>query len=361
MRLESSGWLSDEHRRTINSSASYSLGVTTSDDRAEIEKQGYLQLAGDTKSGLIFSAALGEDDDPETPLSPNAWLERILLSRGLGIEAGGIERVFLRLAASLDKPSPSDSSLESWKAVWFSRRDPQQPFDRFFFPIRPESSRPQKLAARLIEQGVGDPVVLWFSAILGVQRVEWRPLLRSYSRSLGQFAHRLLAEALQGPPAEDYFRELPKLNEARTKLEAALEALRSSSPNNRYWQAFLGELAGLTTSLVEQVYALEAGTFVHAEAPLPPSATIPLGEQSTIGVRGRMDLVLLDRPRWKGARATIVDFKTGADAKMSARRMGSSGASLQLGNLLGSSPILGNCGRICLDAQTLLPSGVSGN
>jgi hypothetical protein len=360
VRLESSGWLSDEHRRSIDASAPYSLGVMTSDDRAEIEKQGYIQLAGDAKSGLIFSAALGEDDDPETPLSPNSWLERILLSRGMRLEAGGIERVFSRLATSLEKPLITDVGLTSWEAVWFSRRDPLQPFDRFFFSDPTASSRPQKLAARLIEQGVSDPAVLWFNAVLGVQRTEWRPLARSYSRSLGQFAHRLLAEALQGPPAEDFFQELPKLSDAGAKLETALEALRVSSPSNRYWQAFLGELSGLTTSLLNQVYTLNAGTFVHAEASLPRSATIPLGGDSTVGVSGRMDLVLLDRPRWKGARATIIDFKTGADAKMSARRMGSSGASLQLGIYLAAAQSLGIAeGAVWMLKPSAIPESVA--
>ena len=340
VRVESSGWLADERRRSINASSPYSLGVMTSDDRAEIERQGYLHLAGDTRHRLIFSAALGEDEDPELPLSPNAWLERILLSGGLTAR-GGIERVFSGLARTVARRTPKVAPAAAWRDIWLSRRDPQVLFDRFFFSDPAEASRPTRLAARLFEQAVADPAVLWFNAILHVQRVEWRPLTRSYARSLGQFAHDLLAEALEGPPAEDVFREMPKAEVARAKLELSLQTLRHESPKNRYWDSFLGELSGLTRELIDQVYTLKSANFVAAEKSLPRHATIPLGPQASIGVSGRMDLVILDRPRWTGATVAIIDFKTGADARMSAKKMGSSGSSLQLGVYLAATRSLG--------------------
>jgi hypothetical protein len=84
--------------------------------------------------------------------------------------------------------------------------------------------------------------------------------------------------------------------------------------------------------LLEKVLSLEAGSFVATEVNLPAGATIPLGESGArLPVYGRVDLVRIDRTDWLNARVDVVDFKTGKDEKLSAAKMGRSGASLQLG------------------------------
>jgi hypothetical protein len=80
---------------------------------------------------------------------------------------------------------------------------------------------------------------------------------------------------------------------------------------------------------------------VAVEASLPAGTAIGLGaEGGSVGVTGRMDLALSDRPEWAGAQVDIVDFKTGADARLSARGM-ARGASLQLGIYLAAVATLG--------------------
>ncbi|HRG56453.1 MAG TPA: PD-(D/E)XK nuclease family protein, partial [Lacunisphaera sp.] len=89
---------------------------------------------------------------------------------------------------------------------------------------------------------------------------------------------------------------------------------------------------------------LPAGRFVAVEAKLPAGTAIRLGgEDERLGIAGRMDLVLSDRPEWAGARVEVVDFKTGADARLSARAM-ARGASLQLGLYLAAVGTLGVAG-----------------
>ena len=92
--------------------------------------------------------------------------------------------------------------------------------------------------------------------------------------------------------------------------------------------------------LLDNVYALGAGPYVATEAWLPRAAVLTLGARQ-LPVAGRLDLVLLDRPEWRGARVDIIDFKTGGDLDLSARRMAHSGASLQLGVYLAGVRSLG--------------------
>jgi len=341
-RKESSSWLTDEQRTELNRRGRFSLGLFSRDDRAMLEKQAYVALARDTAGEVIFTAALYDDEEPELRLAPNAWLERMLIAQGEGTAPGGLEESFARLAQGGTAPVPADPH-ESWRETWRRRRDPAVAFDEFFLCGPVDTTRPARLAARLIERGVQDPAELWFEAVLGVRRVDWEPLVRARKRSLGQLAHRLLAAALRGEAIEGPFARKPSAETARTSLAAGLAALRARWPRDRYWDSLHGELAETCAVLLDKVFALPAGPVVATEIRLPESATVLAGAAGPVAVSGRMDLVLLDRPEWRGAQVDIVDFKTGADAGLSAPGM-ARGAGLQLGVYLAAAASLGIAG-----------------
>jgi hypothetical protein len=120
----------------------------------------------------------------------------------------------------------------------------------------------------------------------------------------------------------------------------ALRRLRSAWPVDRYWDSFHAELTAICGVLLENLYAIDAGGFVAAEVWLPAGAVLELGARR-ISVTGRIDLVRLDRPGWKGAQVDIIDFKTGGDSALTAGRMAATGASLQLGVYLAAAQSLG--------------------
>ncbi len=341
-RADPGCWLTDDQRRTLNEAGRFSLGLFTGEDRAALEKQACAALVRDTGRQVIFSAALFDEEEPELRLAPNAWLERVMISRGLLQDnEGGIEAAFARLAQTMAVPvAPIPAG---WTDIWRRRRDPAAPFDEYFFSAPPALIRPESLAARLIERGLGDPAVLWFESVLGVKRVDWVPLVRARKKSLGSLAHGLLAAALHGDPAEGVFMVKPAPAAARAALAVALAELRGRWPQDRYWDSFHAELGEIARALLEKVFPLAGGNFVAVEAGLPRGATIPVGDSARLAVHGRMDLALLDRPAWDGAQVDIVDFKTGADAGLSVARM-ARGTSLQLGVYLEAVRSLGAAG-----------------
>jgi hypothetical protein len=318
------------------------LGLPTSDDRAALERAGYAALARDTRAEMIFSAALFDEADPELKLAPNAWVERVMWARGEIGEGGDLEEAFTGAArARPERPPTTDAAIATWHGIWAARRDPTRPFDEFFFAADPAQTRPDKLPARLIERGVQDPAELWFEAVLRTRRVCWDPFTRARRKALGQRAHELLATALQ--PADETVRGFgrkPARGEADARLTAALAALRSQWPADRYWDSFHAEVAQVCRALLENVYTLKTGAYVATEAWLPADAHLVVGPHR-VAIAGRLDLVLLDRPEWRGAIVDIVDFKTGGDVALSAERMGRSGASLQLGIYLAAAGSLG--------------------
>jgi hypothetical protein len=314
----------------------------TSEHRAALEKEGYAQLARDARSEVIFSAALFDEENPELPLAPNSWVERVLWASGAAAKAGGLEEAFAheaRVMAELVKPDESD---EKWKAIWDGRHDAEQPFDEYFFAGDPAVITPEKWSARRVEQGVQDPAVLWFESVLGVQRVPWEPLVRVRARALGQLAHALLAESLAaGQVGAGGFGPLPSKAEAAERLAGALATKRASWPADRYWDSFHAELTHACEVLLGRTYEIApAQAFVAAEWNLPRGATVKCGE-GRIEVGGRVDLVLSDRPGWRGATVEILDFKTGGDVKLNAVRMARDGRSLQLALYLAAIQALG--------------------
>lgn len=340
-KFEPNCWLTDEQRRQLNERGRFSLGLFTSDDRAALEKQLLCGVAANAQKQVVLSAALFEEENPELMLAPNAWMERVLLREKAGVADTDWEKRFAELARQAPPEEVADDpSAEAWREIWRRRRDPARPFDEYFLSGDPAETRPARLAARLIERGAADPAELWFGAVLGVARVEWRPFVRARKRALGSLAHRLLARAMRGTTAGGRFFRRPEAGAARANLAEAVTEWRAMWPDDRYWDSFHAELAETAGSLLDKLLALGDAPWVAVEAALPRGTKIPLGGDATAEVAGRMDVVLSARPDWSGADVDIVDFKTGADAALTAAAM-ARGASLQLGVYLAALKALG--------------------
>lgn len=343
-RTESSPWLPDDRKEQINRESRFSLGVFTSEDRATLEKNSYVALARDTRTEVIFSAALFDEAQPEARLAPNSWVERALWADPELRRADcDLAEIFAQLAvspAASRADAPAQGATE-WHGIWRSRRDPTKPFDEFFLSADPRKIRPVALPARLVERAVKDPAELWFDAVLGARRVEWRPFTRARKKAIGQWVHRVLAQALQGEPGEGDFTRRRELGEAQARLRAELNRLRQQWPVNPYWDSFYLELSRACVTLLDAVYAVTNAPFVATELTLPDNAVVPIGEGELLAARGRVDVAWFDRASWENATVDIVDFKTGADAGLSTTRMANSGFALQLGVYLAAAQSLG--------------------
>jgi hypothetical protein len=326
------------------------------DAAADLERGLYRALARDTSGRLYFTAACHGEDDPELALVGNPWLERVLFSKGVlpGAGDGGLQ------ALAVAAPGPVREEARApgaWRGIWVRRRDPSAPFDEFFLG-GPSGKAPARMSATDIERGVEDPAALWFKAVLRVQRVEWRPFARTPGRALGEVVHDVLAAALRGTPAEEHFTNMPDQASAGAALERELSAARSRWPSNALWDSFHIHVSSVARSLLASVYALGKAPFIAIEAAMPAGASVPVGQGRMLGVGGKMDVVLSDRPGWRGAHVAVVDFKTGGDPRLSARRMASTGASLQLGVYLAAARSLGAGGAVWMLKPGERPAGL---
>ncbi|MDR2675039.1 MAG: PD-(D/E)XK nuclease family protein [Opitutaceae bacterium] len=255
---------------------------------------------------------------------------------------GGGDASATTAAAAAAADAADAGGIAAWLDVWRRRREPSCPFDGHFFAFEPAVIRVDSMAARRIEAAVKDPAGLWFGEVLQAERVAWEPFTRKPRIALGSLTHRVIAAALRGEGAPDGFARRPDEHGARRRAREMLAELRALWPANDYWDSFHAELARNCDSLLGKVSRLDAGPFVATEARVPEGTRIALDADGfSLAVRGRMDLVLLDRPEWRGARVDIVDFKTGGDERLAAAKMAAAGASLQLGVYLAAARALG--------------------
>jgi len=293
-----------------------------------------------------MSAALHEDTDPDTRLSPNGLLERVLWARG--------ERRLSEAMVTLARTSAPSSTaagdageLAAWQEVYHRRRDPARAFDEHFLCLGPavggtESMLPEQVSARTVESSVGDPAIWWFKGLLGLEPQGHDPLLRALARRRGTLAHRLLASAVRPSGCrEGEWGRLPAFSEAAARLDELLAAEAAARPPTLYWNSEHSILAAICRDLLAEFYAAGEGEFVAVEWWLPPAARLDLDGLS-LPLRGRLDVVRSDLPGWAGARLHLYDYKTGrGDKALAASRMAEKGESLQLGVYLAGVRSLG--------------------
>ena len=326
-----SPWWPEADRINLREKLGSDAGLMTAADQREVEQVGWRRLVRDTKNVVAFSAARFEESTPETLLAPNGWLERLLMAKGWVTKAGGVAEAMEQISqARVMTPIESDD-VGAWLRIDQDRRDPARKFNAWFHGSQQELLKPKRVSPRLIERGVQDPAELWYEGVLGARRIDRDALQRERSRALGLKAHELVAYALQ--PDQEVsagFGPMPVQKQAQDKLSTAFEEWRSKQEKDRYWRSFSDELEAISKGLIDNLFTIDAGEFVATEMWLRDGAVLELPKHK-IPLIGRMDLVRSDRPEWLGASIDIVDFKTGGDIAMSARKMGASGRSLQLG------------------------------
>jgi len=346
---EETYWLSDAARRELNRTLEGSFQLPLKEDASILERLDCLALCNNVVGEVAFSACLQTNDGNEAERTPHPWLERILLSKArFQGEREGVpdktEDVFQHgwrdLCRSLPNGCAPSPDLKEWLSVWIRRRDAEAPFDGYFYGAEAGWLDGRRWAARLLERGFSDPVILWYEGVLRLNKVGERSLERSRRKELGLLVHRLLAQALRGDQPSGTIHPAPPSDVGRTCLGKLLDTWRSLRPRDAYWESFYLELSSIAYGLYDSVAGEIDGKYLAVEYPLPGD-TILSTVHGEFGVSGRVDLAILDQPEWSGASARIYDFKTGSDKPLDAGKMGRLGQSLQLGVYLRSALALG--------------------
>jgi hypothetical protein len=254
---------------------------------------------------------------------------------------------FHSTASEQKEMAASEMEITTPARAFAARRDVTQAFDAFSFCLAQPPSSPLQLSCKAWEAAVTRPGAAWFKHLLRVEP-RWDPATDdALARSLGVWAHGFVRPLPETNAAENALSSLPmptaalwhelaadRAEAARLRVTAAFSATGKNLPEAwidawitarrvaEYWVDALSDRDGWPQALAE------------ANLPRGLSGNLP-GMEGILPLRGRLDLVLLSQSAQfvpgglAGARAWLIDFKTGGDEVLGLKRL-SRGEGLQL-------------------------------
>ena len=304
-------------------------------ERRQIRRRQLNNLIESATRGIGATASLYSETSQSRIANPSELFSRLYLSaRGEGVSQQTLlaleaqTREWLRDWSPLDAQKIDSVSLGRTRYAYDARRQ-LRAASEYEFALRNPPERAISLRVTDWEQALRSPAMVWMGIFLGVKADDngngWAP-------ATGQWVHRWLAEAVGGS-GTNAFVAIPSPNEVRARIlerardfRAEVEALCAAcaQPLPDWWSSGWSNALYIADSLALKLDGLANDwSELAAEWKLDSPTAISLGEEKTLRVRGRIDLIL-----GRGQRSEvglhfpglwIVDYKTGRQRGFDAR------------------------------------------
>ncbi len=297
VRPEENPYLDDARCRELNSRKSSRHGyLLDSGELAAVEQSHFLDLLENCGGEIAFASV-------SAGAYPNEWVIRALVESG---EPAVLD--FWQNALSVcPRPPATLPGRERLACVHARRRDPKIPFDEYLFNFRGSSFVPGEWSATDLDKAARTPATFAIRKIFGAESAG--EFLRDERSAVGGRAHEWLREALGGGIEFAAFHPSARLavavaERAETDLAERFGRERLALP--LWWKSALRKAAWNAWRCLAALPA--GGGFFLMEYTLN-------GDIATSGgplkLRGRVDLLLSDRPAVESAAVQVIDFKTG--------------------------------------------------
>jgi len=307
-------FLPDAIRVRLNSGRHDSAHLLTTRDLRSLDQARFLELIEHCRRSIAFAGVLLAPTAPGDHAQPNEWVLRALLETSGGHSAPDLWTAAAQ-AAPPEPPLPLDPDEHSHLArVHASRRNPLMPFDRYQFNYNETKLEPGAWSATDLDDAVTCPATFALRVLFDAEpTAAWSPT-REEGAAVGNRAHRWLrrvlgvgdqlAPPISSPDAEArLFRELTA---ARIELEQAYAA--EGLPVPIWWETCLRKTAWAARRCLREVRQWIDGRYCSMEQKLALEVHTPSG---SLLLKGRIDILISDRPEIPGATLRMFDFKTG--------------------------------------------------
>lgn len=296
-------------------------------ERRQIRRRQLSNLIESATQGIGATANLYSESSPSRIANPSELFSRLYLSaRGEGVSQQTLQALEKQTSAWLQDWAPIDAQkidsigLGRTRYAYDARRQTRAAGE-YEFALRTPPDRPISLRVTEWEQALRSPAIVWMKRFLGVEDDEENGNI--WAASSGQWIHRWLAESV-GSAETNRFAKIPEPAEIRTRLlesarrthaevQSICETRTKALPD--WWRSGWENAAYLADILAEKLSGLSDWSHIAAEWRLDSPTVISLGENKTLRVRGRIDLVLARGEKSEGAlgfpELWIVDYKTG--------------------------------------------------
>jgi len=308
-------FLPDAARMKLNQNRQESGRLLTTHDMRALDQARFLDLLEHCRGAIAFAGVLLEQTEAGSDAQPNEWVLRALLESEEGVFPPAI---WAASAQSCAGPAPvalDDEERAHLSLVDGSRRNGTMPFDRYLFNFHETKLEPGAWSATDLDQAVTCPATFALREIFDAAAPE--PLLRAEGAAVGNRAHRWLGRILGLPDhlvavkagSNDEGKLAGELEAARRELEEWYRAEGLAMP--MWWETCLRKTAWATRRCLREVRGRLDGEYCAMEQRLAVTVQTPRGP---LLLKGRIDILISDRPEFAGARVRMFDFKTGRGA-----------------------------------------------
>jgi len=307
-------FLPDAARIRLNANRGESGRLLTTQDLRLLDQARFLDLLEHCRGPIAFAGVLLDDSGEADYAQPNEWVLRALLETS--------EEAFppdLWAASAREWPPAPVPALEPDERVHIemvhsARRNGTMPFDRYQFNYHESKLEPGAWAATKLDEAVTCPATFALRELFGAESTaNWEPA-RAEAQAVGNRAHRWIERILAlsnrlsapSPAREDETKLARELAAARRELGEWFGA--EDLPMPIWWETCLRKTEWATRRCLREVRELVAGDLCAVEQNMTVTVRTPGGP---LPLKGRIDIMICDRPEIRGAAVRMFDFKTG--------------------------------------------------
>lgn len=319
---------------------------TSGEKRRAVAEQ--LEALARNAPALSVSASLEDPEDPGVHRGLHETYLAWMVARGRNPPDPRALEAFARESGrQLDPVEPSPAaqgdrrSPHARRAVdaWRRRRDPDAPASEYDFGFSGDRPHPPlRLPARAWEQFLRSPGAAWLQQVARIAPIPDFRESPAWALLRGIFVHEWLSASLDTPgdtpggtrlPDENTLREIAETT--RRRMTAAYAGARRALPD--WWDSGWEENLAVAVNLLQKLrHAIAAWDWRWTEVDL---AAGPADNPGGLPIHGRADLILarpaegsrprgvpsIDSPDKEGWEFWVIDFKTGRQAALDAKRI----------------------------------------
>jgi hypothetical protein len=296
-------------------------------EQRQIRRRQLLNLVESVSAGIGASASLYSEATPSRIANPSeffSWLYFNAHARGISQQTlHSLEeqtRDWLKDWSPVDSQKVDSISVGRTRYAFDARRQ-LRPAGEYEFALRSPPGEQKSLRVTQWEQALRWPAIVWMEIFLGVAPDDDDG--NAWAVATGQWVHRWLADSV-GNDGERKFVGVNCADEIRQRISkhagelrervAALCASRGKVLPD-WWRSGWSNALYIADCLAAKVSDLHDWSQMAVEWPLEEPTSMPLSENETLRVRGRIDLILARRKSEQSRIGYedlwVIDYKTG--------------------------------------------------
>jgi len=296
-------------------------------EQRQIRRRQLLNLIESVSTGIAASANLYSEATPSRIANPSEFFSWLYFNtHGRGVSQQTLHSLEQQTRDWLKDWSPVDAQKVDSISVGrtryaFDARRQLRPAGEYEFALRSPPDQKKSLRVTQWEQALRWSAIVWMEIFLGVEPAD--DTGDAWAVATGQWVHRWLADSVRnggqqkfiGVDRADEIRERiwKEAREFRERVTVLCSGRGKVLPD--WWRSGWGNALYIADCLAAKVSDLHDWSEMAVEWSLGDSSLIPLSENETLRVRGRIDLILAraksDHSQIGYEDLWVVDYKTG--------------------------------------------------